>query len=78
VRLNAADPRDDEAFLAFGPMQGDLNLSPTGNLREAAANLFDHLHQLDATGRAIAVAPIPNTGLGMAINDRLQRAAAPR
>ena len=56
----------------------DLNLSPSGDLTEAAAKLFDHLHQLDATGQTIAVAPIPDHGLGRAINDRLARAAAPR
>ena len=54
------------------------NLSPTGDLREAARNLFAMLHTLDAAASAIAVAPIPKTGLGEAINDRLQRAAAPR
>ena len=58
---------------------GRLNLSPSGDLREAAANLFDMLHIADATGTStIGVAPIPNEGLGEAINDRLQRAAAPR
>jgi L-threonylcarbamoyladenylate synthase len=56
-----------------------MNLSPSGDLKEAAANLFAMLHALDATGAAaIAVAPIPNEGLGAAINDRLNRAAAPR
>lgn len=80
VRLGAAKADDGEAFLAFGPgADGDLNLSRTGDLREAAANLFAMLHRLDATGaQAIAVAPIPETGLGRAINDRLRRAAAPR
>ncbi|HGG65615.1 MAG TPA: translation factor Sua5, partial [Rhodobacteraceae bacterium] len=52
--------------------------SPTGDLVEAAANLFTHLHALDAKGAPIVVAPIPNKGLGIAINDRLKRAAAPR
>ncbi|MEQ9674856.1 MAG: Sua5 family C-terminal domain-containing protein, partial [Roseovarius indicus] len=56
----------------------DLNLSPSGDLTEAAANLFAHLHALDAKGAPIAVSPIPETGLGRAINDRLRRAAAPR
>jgi len=78
VRLNAKAPRDDELFLGFGAMVCDLNLSPTGDLAEAAANLFGHLHALDAQGKPIAVAPIPDHGLGAAINDRLRRAAAPR
>ena len=59
-------------------MKSDLNLSETGDLTEAAANLFDYLHRLDESGKPIAVAPIPMTGLGVAINDRLSRAAAPR
>ncbi|MNL88625.1 SUA5 domain protein [compost metagenome] len=55
------------------------NLSESGDLHEAARNLFSMLHELDATGAPmIAVAPIPETGLGEAINDRLRRAAAPR
>jgi L-threonylcarbamoyladenylate synthase len=79
LRLNAASPRPGEAFLAFGPQPAALNLSPSGDLREAAANLFAHLRALDASGAAIiAVMPIPETGLGEAINDRLRRAAAPR
>ena len=78
VRLNASQARADELLLGFGPMACDLNLSVTGDLNEAAANLFDHLHQLDALAKPIAVAPIPMTGLGAAINDRLTRAAAPR
>ncbi|WP_439496942.1 L-threonylcarbamoyladenylate synthase [Bosea sp. (in: a-proteobacteria)] len=86
VRLAAEAPRADEAWLGFGPERGgliapaiSLNLSPAGDLREAAANLFGYLRQLDAHGpRAIAVAPIPDHGLGEAINDRLRRAAAPR
>ena len=60
-------------------IKGDVNLSPTADLREATANLFSMLHELDArAGSKIAVAPIPNHGLGIAINDRLTRAAAPR
>jgi L-threonylcarbamoyladenylate synthase len=82
MRLNTA-PRAGEAFLAFGtapefggPMR---NLSASGDLHEAARNLFAMLHELDAVGAGtIAVAPIPNAGLGEAINDRLERAAAPR
>jgi L-threonylcarbamoyladenylate synthase len=85
LRLNAEAPRPGEARLGFGPgPEGagpSLNLSPAGDLAEAAANLFAHLRALDAAmgGRGvIAVAPIPETGLGAAINDRLRRAAAPR
>lgn len=84
LRLNAASPEADEAYLAFGPVpamvRGPMrNLSIQADLREAAHNLFAMLHDLDATGyRRIAVAPIPSEGLGEAINDRLARAAAPR
>lgn len=77
VRLNVSEPRLGEAWLAFGPGgSGPWNLSPTGDLREAAANLFAYLRAADRTGPAgIAVAPIPHEGLGEAINDRLKRAA---
>lgn len=78
VRLNATTAQAGEHLLGFGEVRGDLTLSASGDLSEAAANLFGHLHRLDAMGGAIAVAPIPMTGLGRAINDRLQRAAAPR
>lgn len=78
VRLNALGKHDGEVLLGFGEMDCDLNLSATGDLNEAAAHLFEYLHRLDATGRPIAVAPVPHTGLGAAINDRLERAAAPR
>ncbi|OBY28801.1 L-threonylcarbamoyladenylate synthase [Leisingera sp. JC1] len=78
VRLNAEAPRGGELFLGFGPGPCDLNLSENGDLAEAAANLFGHLHQLDAFGKPIAVATVPMRGLGEAINDRLRRAAAPR
>lgn len=84
VRLNVTAPQPGEALLAFGPelpaTAGPLrNLSPAGDLTEAAANLFCYLHELDALGvAAIAVMPIPHEGLGEAINDRLARAAAPR
>jgi L-threonylcarbamoyladenylate synthase len=84
VRLNATDARFDEALLAFGPnpLKGagaTLNLSPRGDLVEAAANLFAMLRALDKSGAAgIAVMAVPETGLGEAINDRLARAAAPR
>lgn len=80
VRLDADGAGSGEAFLAFGPVLGSgatLNLSPTGDLNEAAANLFAMLRTLDAgPWSGIAVAPIPEEGLGVAINDRLRRAAA--
>lgn len=82
LRLNAASPRGGELWLGFGAgaEKADMNLSPSGNLTEAAANLFAMLRALDAMsdGRVIAVAPVPRAGLGEAINDRLARAAAPR
>jgi L-threonylcarbamoyladenylate synthase len=84
VRLDVQDVTPDEALLAFGPDAPagaalTLNLSPSGDLLEAAANLFAMLHALDRPGiRAIAVMPIPAGGLGEAIRDRLARAAAPR
>ena len=78
VRLDASNIEAGEVLLGFGTMNCDLNLSEHGDLIEAAANLFDHLHALDKTGKPIAVAPIPQIGLGRAINDRLRRAAAPR
>ena len=82
MRLNTA-PRAGEAWLAFGPVPDfdgpTRNLSPSGDLHEAARNLFAMLHELDAAGaETIAVASIPSEGLGEAINDRLERAAAPR
>jgi len=74
VRLNAEAPREGEVFLAFGA-PGPFSLSETGDLREAAANLFRRLREADRTRPAgIAVAPIPDEGLGEAINDRLRRA----
>jgi len=84
LRLEAETPRAGEAFLAFGPgapaASGmTLNLSPRGDLIEAAAKLFSHLRALDASGVAsIAVMRVPHEGLGEAINDRLKRAAAPK
>jgi L-threonylcarbamoyladenylate synthase len=79
VRLEAEAARPGEVMLGFGPVEADLNLSRAGDLTEAAANLFHHLHALDAMGvEGIAVSPIPETGLGRAINDRLRRAAAPK
>ena len=72
-----------EALLAFGAevpggARNVLNLSETGDMEEAASNLFAMLRKLDANADVIAVMPIPNEGLGEAINDRLTRAAAPR
>ncbi len=84
LRLNATDVHEGEALLAFGavtpaPSGAVFNLSPAGDLVEAAANLFAALRGLDAHNpTAIAVMPIPSHGLGDAINDRLRRAAAPR
>ena len=78
LRLNTVEPRDNEAMLGFGSMDCNLNLSPSGDLQEAAANLFRMLRQLDnPVYKGIAVAPIPNHNLGVAINDRLNRAATP-
>ena len=79
VRLNATHAEPGEVMLGFGAVGGALTLSARGDLAEAAARLFDCLHRLDAMGATrIAVAPIPDHGLGAAINDRLRRAAAPR
>jgi L-threonylcarbamoyladenylate synthase len=90
LRLNAAYPEPGEGWLGFGPDPDGLpgrfrgramNLSPSGDLAEAAANLFAYLRALDAmvpNGGVIATAPVPNHGLGRAINDRLARAAVPR
>lgn len=87
LRLNAETVTAGEALLAFGTKRAAgaggakamLNLSPSGDLREAAANLFEYMRQLDASGAdVIAVEQIPFDGLGEAINDRLKRAAAPR
>ena len=77
VRLNASAPEPGERMLGFGPVPGEMTLSASGDLVEAAANLFGHLHALD-DGRPLAVATVPDEGLGRAINDRLRRAAAPR
>ncbi len=86
MRLNAKTQKTGEVFLGFGALTGSntaFNLSPSGDIETAAANLFKMLHQLDdhcsQQGLStIAVAPIPSTGLGEAINDRLTRAAAPK
>jgi L-threonylcarbamoyladenylate synthase len=87
VRLNATALNPGEALIRFGGarINGEesaaivLDLSPSGNLAEAAANLFDYLKTADASGAvSIAISPVPSEGLGEAINDRLMRAAAPR
>ena len=81
LRLNALSLKEGEILLGFGPtpVNTQFNLSPSGNLVEAAANLFAMLRALDAVApTCIAVMPIPLEGLGLAINDRLKRAAAPQ
>jgi L-threonylcarbamoyladenylate synthase len=76
LRLDAADARPGEYLIGFGGVRGDESLSSSGDLIEAAARLFDLLHHADASNaNAIAVAPIPPEGLGLAIRDRLRRAA---
>lgn len=77
LRLNAPNSAPGETHVAFGA-PGPFTLSETGDLTQAAARLFDTLRRADREGRPIAVAPIPDHGLGAAINDRLRRAAAPR
>lgn len=77
LRLDAKAARAGEYLIGLGEMACDFNLSGSGNLEEAAARLFDALHRADASeARTIAVAPVPKDGLGIAINDRLKRAAA--
>jgi L-threonylcarbamoyladenylate synthase len=79
LRLDARTADSGEWLIGFGAIAGNDNLSPSGDLEEAAARLFDSLHRADANpARRIAVAPIPADGIGLAINDRLRRAAAPR
>lgn len=79
VRLNVLTAGPAEFHIGFGAVAGDASLSARGDLAEAAARLFGLLHLAQASGRAtIAVAPVPMSGLGRAINDRLRRAAAPR
>jgi len=79
LRLKATERRAGEWLIGFGGIAGDDMLSAEGDLVEAAARLFEALHRAEAAeASAIAVAPIPHTGLGIAINDRLARAAAPR
>jgi L-threonylcarbamoyladenylate synthase len=79
LRLNAREAADGEFLIGFAEVAGDISLSPSGDLVEAASRLFDLLHVADASDKPrIAVAPVPSEGLGSAINDRLRRAAAPR
>jgi L-threonylcarbamoyladenylate synthase len=79
LRLNAIDAQRDEFLIGFGPVPGAESLSSSGDLVEAAARLFDLLHTADVSpSPRIAVAPIPLEGIGVAINDRLRRAAHPR
>jgi L-threonylcarbamoyladenylate synthase len=80
LRLEAVTADAGEVWIGFGPFGRDpaLNLSPSGDPVEAAARLFHILRLADAAGRPVAVAPVPDRGLGRAINDRLRRAAAPR
>jgi len=79
LRLNARVAEQDEYLIGFGAVEGRSSLSTSGDLVEAAARLFDLLHEADASDKhCIAVAPVPNRGLGAVINDRLRRAAAPR
>lgn len=77
LRLDALNAQPDEYLIGFGAIAGDSSLSPSGDLVEAAARLFDLLHLADASSKPrIALAPVPGDGLGAAINDRLRRAAA--
>jgi L-threonylcarbamoyladenylate synthase len=77
IRLDANAAEPNEFLIGFGPVKGDANLSVSGDLIEAAARLFDLLHEADAAAKpSIAIAAIPDEGLGVAINDRLRRAAA--
>ncbi|WP_205481842.1 L-threonylcarbamoyladenylate synthase [Sphingomonas arenae] len=77
LRLNVTTAENNEWLIGFGPVEGTSTLSVTGDLVEAAAKLFAALHEADASSAPrIAVAPVPRVGLGAAINDRLQRAAA--
>lgn len=81
VRLNADVAREGEGFIAFGGTEtADFDLSPSGDLREAASSLFAALRNMDDPSRfnGLAIAPIPNRGIGLAINDRLRRAAQGR
>ncbi len=78
-RINVTEPEADELFIAFGEgyPEAQMNLSPNGDLREAAANLFAYMREADddTSYKRIAMAPIPNKGIGVAINDRIRRAS---
>jgi len=83
VHLDVTEPTPDAVLIGFGAVAGDLSLSADGDVVEAAANLFDLLHRADMLAGAqgvsrIDIAPVPEAGLGRAINDRLRRAASPR
>lgn len=78
LRLNATQAQDGETLIGFGRDYGDPSLSRSGDLSEAARNLYRLLRDLDGPGQKLAIAPIPDTGLGAAINDRLRRAALGR
>ena len=79
LRRRANSAQADEFLIGFGAIEGDASLSPSGDLVEAAARLFDLLHEADGSDMArIAVAFVPDEGLGAAINDRLRRAASDR
>ena len=79
LRLDATEAKDGEFLIGFGPVEGNVTLSASGDPVEAAARLFDLLHQADAAPEPrIAVAPVPGDGIAAAIRDRLNRAAAPR
>jgi L-threonylcarbamoyladenylate synthase len=78
LRLNVIEAATDEFLIGFGPVRGDVSLSESGDPIQAAARLFDLLHQADAaTQPRIAVTPIPGDGIAKAIRDRLHRAAVP-
>jgi L-threonylcarbamoyladenylate synthase len=79
LRLDVNEAAPDEWLIGFGPVEGDESLSASGDIAEAASRLFAALHRAEAQPRPrVAVAPIPENGIGAAINDRLRRAAAPR
>ena len=77
TRINVTNPDSDEFMIGFGSINGHLNLSPSGDLAEATANLFSYMHMAEEQNqyKKIAIAPIPMTGLGRAINDRIKRAS---
>lgn len=77
INISQNELRPDEFYIGFGPNDGHINLSKSGNLIEAAANLFAYMHIAEEQSEysSIAIAPIPETGLGLAINDRIRRAS---